>query len=73
VLLIVLWLILFAVIQTGLVSWRATYPLEPTPDYILQFQHLVHQWNIAALEVAIAVAALLGLGGAWRRRKRRVA
>jgi len=72
VLLIVLWLVLFAVIHTGLVSWRTTHPPQPTPDYILQFQHLVHQWNVAALEVAIGVAFLLGLGGAWRLRKRRV-
>jgi hypothetical protein len=67
----VLWLVLFAVIHTGLVSARATHPPEPTPDYILQFQYLVHQWNVAALEVAIGVAFLLGLGGAWRLGKRR--
>jgi hypothetical protein len=67
VLLVVLWLTYFGVVH-------AMSPVshgEPAPDLFLQFWQLVHQWNVAALELGLGLPALLGLGGAWRVRKRR--
>jgi hypothetical protein len=66
VLLVVLWLIYF-----GVVHAMSPPHSNPAPDYFLQFWHLAHQWNVAALEVGVPLAVLLGLGGAWRMRKRR--
>jgi hypothetical protein len=71
VLVIVIWLLQFGVYHAIPLSPRVSHPLEPLPDYFLQFRDLVHQWNVAALEVALALALLLGLGGVWRLRKRR--
>jgi hypothetical protein len=67
VLLIVLWLIYFGIVH----AMSPGHDGEPAPDYFLQFWHLVHQWNVAALEVGLALALLLGIGGAWRMWKRR--
>jgi|SoiMethySBSTD1v2_1073268.scaffolds.fasta_scaffold340608_1 predicted cobalt transporter CbtA len=67
VLFVVLWLIYFGVVH-------AMSPVshgEPAPDYFLQFWQLVHQWTVAALQLGLGVAVLLGLGGAWRLRKQR--
>jgi hypothetical protein len=67
VLLVVLWLIYF-----GVVHAMSPPHSDPAPDYFLQFWQLVHQWNVAALELVLALAALLlGLGGVSRLRTRR--
>jgi hypothetical protein len=71
VLLTVIWLLQFGVYHAIPLSPRVSHPLEPLPDYFLQFRDLVHQWNVAALQMGLALALLLGLGGAWRLRKRR--
>jgi hypothetical protein len=71
VLLIVVWLLQFGVYHAIPLSPRVSHPLEPLPDYFLQFRDLVHQWNVAALQMGLVLALLLGLGGAWRLRKRR--
>jgi hypothetical protein len=72
VLLVVLWLIYFGVVHAMSPSPQVSgIPLDSQPDYFLQFWALVHQWNIAALEMGLALGLLLGLGGAWRLRKRR--
>lgn len=68
VLLIVLWLIYFGIVHAMSPRVRDG---ESAPDYFLQFWQLVHQWNVAALELVLALALLLGVGGAWRLRKRR--
>ena len=68
VLLIVLWLIYFGVVHA--MSPPVSHG-EPVPDYFLQFRQLVRQWNVAALEVTLALALLLGLGSAWRLWRRR--
>jgi hypothetical protein len=73
VLLIVIWLIYFGIVHAMSPSPQVSgTPLDSQPDYFLQFWALVHQWNVAALEVLLAVALLLGFGGAWRLRKRRL-
>ena len=66
VLLVVLWLVYFAIVHA-----MAPPRTDPAPDFFLQFWALVHEWNVAALEVALALVLLLGLGGAWRLRTRR--
>jgi predicted cobalt transporter CbtA len=67
VLLVVLWLIYLGIVH----AISPAHHGGPAPDYFSQFWQLVHQWNVAALEVGLAVALLLGLGGAWRLWKRR--
>jgi hypothetical protein len=72
VLLVVLWLIYVGVVHAMSPSPQVSgIPLDSQPDYFLQFWALVHQWNVAALEVTLALALLLGLGGAWRLWRRR--
>jgi hypothetical protein len=68
VLLIVLWLIYFGVVHA--MSPSVSHG-QDVPDYFLQFWQLVHQWNVAGLEVTLVLALLLGLGGAWRLWRRR--
>ena len=70
VFLVVIWFIQFGVYHTIPLSPRHSQ-LDVVPDYYLQFQRLVHGWNVAALEVGIGVLVLLGLGALWRVRKRR--
>jgi hypothetical protein len=67
VLFVVLWLIYFGIVH----AMSPGHHGEPAPDYFLQFWQLVHQWNVAVLEVGLALASLLGLRGAWRLWKRR--
>jgi succinate dehydrogenase hydrophobic anchor subunit len=64
VLLVVLWLIYF-----GVVHAMSPPNSDPAPDYFLQFWQLAQQWNVAALQVGLALALLLGLGGVWRLRR----
>jgi hypothetical protein len=67
VLLVVLWLIYFGIVHAMSPGNHG----EPASDYFLQFWQLVHQWNVAALQLGLGLAVLLGLGGVWRMRKRR--
>jgi hypothetical protein len=63
VLLIVIWLIQFGVYHALSPPVNRSFPV---PDYFLQFQDLVHQWNVAVLEVGVAAIVLLALAAAWR-------
>lgn len=69
VLLIVIWLVQFAVYHTIPQSPRHS-PWAVT-DYHLQFQGLIHQWDIAALEVGVGTTLLLALAAVWHLRRRK--
>ena len=68
VFLIVVWLLMLGVAHVGPVPFHpfeSSGPLSDSPWNRLQ-PGLAHTWNLAALEVGIAVLVVLGVLGLWR-------
>jgi hypothetical protein len=73
VLLVVIWLIQLGVYH---ITVPPFHPVERLPGAFYTWAAaqpaVAYDWNIAALEVG-GLAVVLGLGAAWRLRKRRIA
>jgi hypothetical protein len=72
--LVVIWLIQLGVYHLSGTSgtWEMGDTAPPVfLERLLQLRHRAHEWDIAAVEVGIALLVLLGLGAAWRLWRRR--